>query len=392
MGPASVTLADFRALELIGEPALLLDLDSGSVCWANGAAAAMLGADRSIDAPAWPSRGVLADLRGRYHQLVAGGIDAESDPTYLRLRDDAVFGCRLRALRLNDATPVLFIRVPDAGGPIERSAADALARLQAFVDAGSGWTWETDRDHRFTYVSQGVVAAIGRTPAELIGWTREEIARADARPEGADDLLVIRDSMDARLPFAKAMLSLKRREGGICHVLVSGVPVFDEAGGFSGYRGCAEDVSELVDAQRRHAASEQRFRDFAEVSSDWFWELDRELRFSFLSPGVEDRTGEVAGSPIGKTPTRDGLQDVSDEAWTAHLADLQARRPIVDFRFGRIDRAGRPRQFSVSAKPIFGPAGEFVGYRGTGRDITELVDARRFLREVIDAVPALIED
>ena len=82
-----------------------------------------------------PPRGVLADLRGRYHQLVAGGIDAESDPTYLRLRDDAVFGCRLRALRLNDATPVLFIRVPDAGGPIERSAADALARLDQYAFA-----------------------------------------------------------------------------------------------------------------------------------------------------------------------------------------------------------------------------------------------------------------
>ncbi len=133
-----------------------------------------------------------------------------------------------------------------------------------------------------------------------------------------------------------------------------------------------------------------RFRDFAETSSDWFWELDRELRFSYLSPGVEQRTGEDTSGLIGRVPAKEGLESVSDAAWTAHLADLEARRPIVDFRFARHDRDGRLRHFSVSAKPIFDAEGGFAGYRGTGRDITDLVEARRFLREVIDSLPALI--
>ncbi|MCC6468451.1 MAG: PAS domain S-box protein, partial [Alphaproteobacteria bacterium] len=143
-------------------------------------------------------------------------------------------------------------------------------------------------------------------------------------------------------------------------------------------------------AEAELAANEQRFRDYAEVSSDWFWGLDRELRFSFLSAGTEQRTGEDPDNMMGSLPSKDGLLDVSDEAWAAHMADLNARRPVVDFRFGRADREGRLRHFSVSAKPVYDKTGAFTGYRGTGRDITELVEARRFLRQVIDALPALV--
>ncbi len=388
--PSAATLADFRAFELIDEPALLLNIDQGAVCWANSAAIDMLGLDLSDGASSWPPANLLSELRARYHQLAAGGLNGGSDPTFLRRPNGGTLECKLRAVLLDDATPVLFVRVQESSRRVDPSAAAELARLQDFVDSGSGWTWETDGNHRFTYISQSVTAALGKTRAELIGRTREEIAAAEGRLEGTDDLLLIRRSMEARLPFSRAMLSLGRRDGGLCHALISGVPVFDDTGAFSGYRGSAEDVSELVDAERRHVASEQRFRDFAEVSSDWFWELDKDLRFSFVSPGTEERTGEATQSLLGREPAKEGLQEVSDEAWAAHLADLQGRRPVVDFRFARQDGTGRLRHFSVSAKPIHGPTGEFAGYRGTGRDITELVDARRFLREVIDAVPAVI--
>ncbi len=135
---------------------------------------------------------------------------------------------------------------------------------------------------------------------------------------------------------------------------------------------------------------ERRLLDFAEVSSDWFYELDRDLRFSLLSSGSSARTGENPSALLGKIPTKDGLEGVGDEAWMAHLADLEARRPVVDFRFARTDADGKLRHFSINAKPVFDAGGEFAGYRGTGREITQIVNAERFLREIIDAVPAVI--
>ncbi|MBM3546639.1 MAG: PAS domain S-box protein [Alphaproteobacteria bacterium] len=135
---------------------------------------------------------------------------------------------------------------------------------------------------------------------------------------------------------------------------------------------------------------ERRLLDFAEVSSDWFYELDRDLRFSLISSGSSARTGEDPTVLLGRTPVREGLEEVSHEAWSNHLGDLAARRPIVDFRFARKDAGGRLRHFSINAKPIFDAKGEFAGYRGTGREITQIVNAERFLRDIIDTVPAVI--
>jgi PAS domain S-box-containing protein len=135
---------------------------------------------------------------------------------------------------------------------------------------------------------------------------------------------------------------------------------------------------------------ERRLLDFAEVSSDWFYELDRDLKFSLISSGSAARTGEDPSALLGRTPVREGLEEVSHEAWSNHLADLAARRPIVDFRFARRDGGGQLRHFSINAKPIFDAKGDFDGYRGTGREITQVVNAERFLRAIIDAVPAVI--
>ena len=149
-------------------------------------------------------------------------------------------------------------------------------------------------------------------------------------------------------------------------------------------------VAAQAEAERRLAESEQRFRDFAEVSADWYWELDGDLRFSFISPQAQPRTGEDPRALLGRKPVREGLIDVTEDAWRAHTADLAARRAIADFRFAKLVPDGRLRHFSVSAKPIFNEHGAFQGYRGTGRDLTAQVEAEQFLRQVVDSVPAVI--
>ncbi len=41
------------------------------------------------------------------------------------------------------------------------------------------------------------------------------------------------------------------------------------------------DITELKRAEEKLRASEQRFKDVAEAASDWFWEMDENLRFTF---------------------------------------------------------------------------------------------------------------
>ena len=68
------------------------------------------------------------------------------------------------------------------------------------------------------------------------------------------------------------------------------------------------------------------------------------------------------------------------EQWANHRIDLLAHRPFRDFRFARPAVDGKVQYVSINGDPIYDEAGEFAGYRGTGRDITALVEAEAELR------------
>jgi PAS domain S-box-containing protein len=143
----------------------------------------------------------------------------------------------------------------------------------------------------------------------------------------------------------------------------------------------ARQIAEREASQARLKDSETRFRDFAETASDWFWEQDETLRFSYLSDPVTE-SGLTPTSHIGKTRREVVFHGVSEEQWRTHEADLAARRPFENFRFQRKAANGEFRHISVSGKPFFDESGRFCGYRGTARDITaevmtELELARR---------------
>ena len=124
---------------------------------------------------------------------------------------------------------------------------------------------------------------------------------------------------------------------------------------------------EVVEALLRE--SEARFRGFAETASDWFWEQDADLRFTFLSDPVRS-SGLAPQAHLGKRRQEVVNLGVTDEQWRAHQADLDARRPFQNFRFQRHGEDGSLRHISVSGRPVFDDKGRFHGYRGTARDVT----------------------
>jgi len=131
------------------------------------------------------------------------------------------------------------------------------------------------------------------------------------------------------------------------------------------------DVTERNHAQRELRESQERFRDFAESSADWLWEMDADLRFTYMSGNVERVLGVAPEWHYGKT-RQDLLGDDYDhELWDDHLRALRERRPFRDFTFYRVGDGVKPVWLSSSGIPIFDADGAFQGYRGTGSDISE---------------------
>ena len=151
---------------------------------------------------------------------------------------------------------------------------------------------------------------------------------------------------------------------------IRGAPLAD-----GGFVTTYADISERKEAAAKLAASEARFRDFAESASDWLWEQDAELRFTFISHGGLEPFGLKLDDFIGKARTDINLGGLSPEEWQAHLGDLKSRRRFRDMRMTRTTPSGEKRWVTLSGWPIFEADGSFKGYRGTGRDITAAVAA-----------------
>jgi PAS domain S-box-containing protein len=136
---------------------------------------------------------------------------------------------------------------------------------------------------------------------------------------------------------------------------------------------------ETAEAARRDG--EARLRDFAECGSDWYWETDPDHRFCSLSDHIR-AFGQDPTSRLGRTRwelVSEGDRNV--EKWRDHIALLEKHQPFRDFTYTRKVGDQREQTVSVSGRPIFGCQGQFRGYRGTARDISEEVRAERLLRE-----------
>ncbi|MFW0754766.1 EAL domain-containing protein [Pseudomonas sp. H11T01] len=122
-------------------------------------------------------------------------------------------------------------------------------------------------------------------------------------------------------------------------------------------------------SQSALAASEARFRDVAEASSDWIWEIDSDLRFTYLSERFEAVTGLSRANCIGRSI--DELL-VSDQGPLSQWLKNHSRRANAILQCSYLAADGQARISRLSVREMAGQ-----GYRGTASDITEEVAARR---------------
>ena len=148
-------------------------------------------------------------------------------------------------------------------------------------------------------------------------------------------------------------------------------PIHDRSGAITKVGSVSVDLTEQVVAQRKLAESEARFRDFAEVASDWLWEMDDQLRFSYFSRRSGDVTGFDPSIYLGRQRTDASAEGTDQAKWRRHLDDLDNHRPFRDFEYQFKDGNGNLRSARISGKPLFTEDGRFAGYRGTGTDVTE---------------------
>jgi PAS domain S-box-containing protein len=168
---------------------------------------------------------------------------------------------------------------------------------------------------------------------------------------------------------------LRRFDGEYRWFLFRGVPLRDELGNIVKWYGSSTDIEDRKRAEEALRESEQRFRDYAETASDWFWETGPDHRIFHIS----DHLNAVGLQPEGVSGRRrwDIAADVESDPqkWRLHRAILEAHLPFRDFVYSSISDTGSTKYFRSSGKPVFDAKKNFIGYRGTGNDITATIRA-----------------
>ena len=131
-----------------------------------------------------------------------------------------------------------------------------------------------------------------------------------------------------------------------------------------------------MEAEDSLRESEARFRSLTHMSSDFFWETDAQHRISSIVHGPSYAAAQVGRGAIGQTPWGIPSARPDQAGWAAHKATLDNQLPFRDFEFARTMPDGGTRYFMVSGQPQFSKDGGFLGYRGVGRDVTEIARAR----------------
>jgi PAS domain S-box-containing protein len=251
----------------------------------------------------------------------------------------------------------------------EQELRDSEERFRTLVQFSFDVYWESDAQHRFT--RQEFSERLSDAPASgsEIGKTRWEVPYLEPDEEAWRKH---RETLDAHLPFRDFELARPTPDGGKRYVSVSGLPAFDKAGRFLGYRGVGRHITErkrAEDALRRseaYLAATQR----QSHTGTWVFDGSGTLYWSeecFRIWGLDPKQGLP-----GREAIRERIHpDDRDRVAQAIKQSMRQRHPYAaDFRIVLPDGTIKYIESRSIGPPSFS-GGKIAEVLGIDVDVTE---------------------
>lgn len=184
---------------------------------------------------------ITAQPDHKLHALASGAKDFIAKPfdlVEIKTRIHNMLEVRLLYRKLEDYNKVLEQTVLERTAELRASE----ARFRRLTELSSDWYWEQDENGRFTKIFGPVLEMLGIRLDDAQAHTRDD--------HGANwnegERKTLEAKLSARQPFLDYVYSRTNPEGVLQYLMVSGEPMFDPQGRFTGYRGIGKDVTETI--------------------------------------------------------------------------------------------------------------------------------------------------
>jgi len=184
-------------------------------------------------------------------------------------------------------------------------------------------------------------------------------------------------TLGSRLPSllcAQAMLwagfAVESAASGARWALLTGLTV----GAAAAYRQMNNEraaVAEQFAMRRAQLRAEEILADYEQTGQGWFWETDRKGAITYVSTSISQQLGREPASLYGRPFVELFLFDERGLEGEHTLSfHLTARSSFQDMQL-RAATEGEERYWSVNGRPVYDEFNNFLGFRGSGSDLTE---------------------
>jgi PAS domain S-box-containing protein len=262
-----------------------------------------------------------------------------------------------------------------------REAVRKSEERYAFAVAGSTdglWDWEILSDS--VYYSDRFKELLGYSGQEFPGTV--DAFRSHLHPEDADEVwAAVQRHLNERIPY-NIEYRMKMKSNSYKWFLARGQAIWDNEGRAIRLSGSIHDITERKLAEKARRESEMKFRIVADNTYDWEWWRDASGNFKYISPSCK-RITQIDREEFIKDP--DFIWNIIHpddmSSFFSHIINIEQKdfSGEIEFRIVRPD--GSIRWIAHACQPAYDENGQFVGRRGSNRDITDRKKAEQALLE-----------
>jgi PAS domain S-box-containing protein len=250
----------------------------------------------------------------------------------------------------------------------ENALRESEEKYRNLVENINDVAWEIDTQGRFTYISPKIRDLMGYEPSEFLGKTIVAFLSPAHEKDITDNLgQLFREPASYSLQETHVL----HKDGHEVIVEANAIVVYDGQGGFRGYRGIIRDVTARKRTEEALRKAEEKLRNTIENVNDIVWEMDRQSRFTYVSPKVQDILGHSPEHYLGHVIS-EFMPPEDVPGFSGGFQRIFANpRPYSFEYFRMIHRDGRVLSFEVNGSPFYDENGAFCGFQGVTRDITK---------------------